>query len=92
MAKKSNYISKYPNDDGVINWSAEENEIWSELIARQLECIKNKACDEYMNGLEKLKLPLDRIPQLEEVSKVLREATGWECAPVPALIDFDEFF
>lgn len=92
MGKSSSYISKQPDDNGFINWSDEENQIWSELIARQLECIKNKACDEYMHGLDKINLPLDRIPQLEEVSKVLRESTGWECAPVPALIDFDEFF
>jgi phenylalanine-4-hydroxylase len=43
-------------------------------------------------GLEKLNLPHDRIPQLEEVSKVLRAETGWNCEPVPALIGFGEFF
>jgi phenylalanine-4-hydroxylase len=92
MAKGSKYISKQADENGIIHWSDEENQIWSELIKRQLECIKGKACNEYMEGLERLQLPLDRIPQLEEVSKVLRATTGWECAEVPALIDFDEFF
>ncbi|OBP14729.1 phenylalanine-4-hydroxylase [Rheinheimera sp. SA_1] len=88
----SNYVSKQSDEHGFIAWSDEENAIWSELIARQLSCISGKACDEYMAGLDKLKLPLDRIPQLEEVSKVLRATTGWECAEVPALISFDRFF
>ena len=92
MAKASKYISRQPDESGVIAWSEEENKIWSELITRQLKCIEGKACDEYMVGLDKLQLPTDRIPQLEEVSKVLRESTGWECAAVPALISFDKFF
>jgi phenylalanine-4-hydroxylase len=32
------------------------------------------------------------VPQCEEVSRVLRECTGWEVAPVPALINFTDFF
>jgi phenylalanine-4-hydroxylase len=86
------YVSKKSDEHGFIAWSDEENAIWGELINRQLSCIAGKACDEYLQGLERLNLPTDRIPQLEEVSKVLRETTGWECAEVPALISFDRFF
>jgi phenylalanine-4-hydroxylase len=92
MSKVSQYISKEPDENGFINWSDEENAIWSELITRQLKCIEGKACDEYMAGLKLLNLPTDKIPQLEDVSKVLRESTGWQCEPVPALISFDKFF
>lgn len=86
------YVSKQSDVNGFIAWTDEENAIWSQLMARQLSCIQGKACDEYMAGLEKLQLPTDRIPQLEEVNKVLRATTGWECAEVPALISFDRFF
>jgi phenylalanine-4-hydroxylase len=92
MTKGTKYISKYTNEQGIIDWSDEENEIWSTLISRQLSHIKGKACDEYFVGLEKLQLPLDKIPQLDDVSKVLLAATGWQCYPVPALIGFGEFF
>jgi phenylalanine-4-hydroxylase len=92
MAKASNYTSKTPDENGVIHWSDEENKIWSELVARQLACIEGKACDEYMEGLKKINLPHDRIPQLSELNEVLLATTGWQVAPVPALIDFDEFF
>jgi phenylalanine-4-hydroxylase len=37
-------------------------------------------------------MPSDRIPQLPEISAVLRRETGWEVAYVPALIPFSEFF
>lgn len=86
------YVSRQSDEHGLIAWSAEENQIWADLIKRQLSCIAGKACDEYMAGLARLNLPLDRIPQLEEVNQVLRATTGWQCAEVPALISFDRFF
>lgn len=92
MAKATNYVSRVPDENGIIDWSTEENQIWHDLITRQLSCIEGTACDEYIEGLKKLNLPTDRIPQLEEVSEVLRSTTGWQCEPVPALIGFGEFF
>jgi phenylalanine-4-hydroxylase len=92
MAKATKYVSKVPDQNGFITWSEEENGIWEELIKRQLECLKSKACDEFNSGLELLNLPHDRIPQLGEVSAVLQNTTGWQCEPVPALIGFGAFF
>ena len=92
MAKQSSYVSKQSDENGFIQWTDEENQIWSELITRQLKCIEGKACDEFFTGLDKLKLPMDRVPQLSEVSEVLLAETGWQCAEVPALINFESFF
>jgi phenylalanine-4-hydroxylase len=92
MSKGTQYVAKIPNENGVIEWSIEENLIWQELFFRQLSCIKDKACDEYHRGLDTLALPTDRIPQLSEVSEVLKKSTGWQCYAVPALIGFGEFF
>lgn len=92
MSKQSSYTSRQSNANGVIDWSDDENQVWSELINRQLSCIEGKACDEFFAGLNKLELPKDRIPQLNEVSEVLLDTTGWQCAEVPALINFESFF
>lgn len=92
MTKHTQYVSKKADEQGIIAWTAPENNIWKILITRQLSHIKDQACDEYLAGLEKLQLPTDNIPQLAEVSKVLRESTGWQCYPVPALIGFGAFF
>ncbi|MBL4910923.1 MAG: phenylalanine 4-monooxygenase [Alteromonadaceae bacterium] len=92
MTKATNYVSRHADENGIIHWSDEENKIWHELITRQLSCIKDKACNEYFDGLAKLNLPLDRIPQLNDVSAVLKATTGWQCEPVPALIGFGKFF
>lgn len=90
--KTSRYVSHEPDAQGVIHWSEEENRVWQDLMARQYDNLPGRACDQYMEGLALLDLPRDRVPQLEEVNRVLRAETGWETAQVPALIPFDEFF
>ena len=92
MAKATKYTSHPAGPDGKVAWSDEENKIWQELVRRQLEIIEGRACDEFMQGLELLNLPHDRIPQLDEVNAILEKATGWKVHQVPALINFDEFF
>ena len=93
MAKEaSKYVSKPRGADGRVPYTEEENSIWAELYARQEKAISGKACPEFMAGLDLLQMPKDRVPQLEEVSHVLRRETGWEVAEVPALIPFAEFF
>jgi phenylalanine-4-hydroxylase len=92
MGMATKYISRVADENGHIHWSDEENSVWQELITRQLKCVEDKACDEYKFGSKLLNLPHDRIPQLAEVSKVLKETTGWQCEPVPALIGFGAFF
>jgi phenylalanine-4-hydroxylase len=92
MVKNFNYVAKNPDNKGIIHWSDDENKRWHRLITHQQHCIKNKACDEFFDGLEQLHLPFDRIPQLNEINAVLTKTTGWQCEPVPALIGFKRFF
>ena len=92
MGKSSAYEAKVPDENGIIPYTDDEHAIWSELYARQIEIIQGRVCSEFLNGLETLDLPADRIPQTRDVSAILREKTGWEVEPVPALINFDRFF
>jgi phenylalanine-4-hydroxylase len=92
MGKSSKYEAKVPDENGIIPYTDDEHAIWSDLHARQMEIISGRVCNEFLQGLETLGLPGDRIPQPKDVSAVLKEKTGWEVAPVPALINFDRFF
>lgn len=86
------YIAKKPDKNGYIHFTEEENDIWRILIERQMKVIRNRACDEFIAGLEKLNLPMDRIPQCEEVTAALYAATRWQVVPVDAIIPLSEFF
>jgi phenylalanine-4-hydroxylase len=92
MGKGTKYTAKVPDEHGHIHYSDDESLIWHELITKQREILPGRACAEYMEAVERMHFPYDRVPQCQEVSDVLREHTGWEVAPVPALINFDHFF
>ncbi|MCC5864377.1 MAG: phenylalanine 4-monooxygenase [Wenzhouxiangella sp.] len=92
MGKSSKYVAKVPDENGIIPYSDEEHAVWRDLYSRQIDIIQGRACQEFLDGLDMLKLPTDRIPQPTEVSRMLYERTGWQVEPVPALINFDRFF
>ena len=86
------YTAKLPNKNGLIDFTEQENKTWNTLITRQLTLIPNRACDEFLEGLEKLQLPHDRVPQCKDISKTLQALSGWSVVPVSALIPLHEFF
>ncbi|ABZ76097.1 phenylalanine-4-hydroxylase [Shewanella halifaxensis HAW-EB4] len=92
MSKQPNYIAHLPDADGYIDYPQPEHDIWSELYARQRVNLPGRACPEYLDGLDKLSLPVDRIPQLAHIDNVLQQTTGWKTSAVPALISFGDFF
>jgi phenylalanine-4-hydroxylase len=92
MGKAGKYIAHEADATGVVRYTEEEHRTWAELYARQELAIRGKACDEFLHGLTLLNLPRDHVPQLREVSRALCSETGWEIAPVPGLIPFDDFF
>ena len=89
---KSKYISRTPDENGLIPYSRNENEIWHDLITRQIPMLPGRACKPWINAMHEMNFPKDRIPQLKDVSAVLMEHTGWSVAGVDALIPFTEFF
>ena len=91
-AKKQPYVSRQPDSQGDIHYSADENAMWQALLERQATQIPNRACSAYLDGLKKLNLPSTHIPQLHDIHEVLQATTGWQTAAVPALISFGKFF
>jgi len=92
MPKSSKYTSHTPDKNGIIHYTDAEHATWATLIERQLPRLEGQVCQQYIDALELMDFPRDRIPQLHEVSEVLMDHTGWSVAPVPALIDFTSFF
>lgn len=90
--KASQYVARQPDANGFIDYDEVEHRTWATLIERQLKVIESRACQEYLDGIEKLALPRGRIPQLPDINRVLQASTGWQVAPVPALIPFQRFF
>ncbi len=90
---KTVYISKQQDPQtGLIHWTDAENKTWNALITRQNEAVKTRACPEFLEGLDRIRFPEDRVPQHTEINARLKNFTGWEVEVVPALIPAKDFF
>jgi phenylalanine-4-hydroxylase len=74
------------------DYSPTDHATWGALYNRQMNTLKDLACDEYLQGLKTLHLTSDEIPNLDAMNKHLRAATGWEVLAVPGLIASLPFF
>ncbi|MES2218557.1 MAG: phenylalanine 4-monooxygenase [Pseudomonadota bacterium] len=88
----SKYVAKKPDSAGHIHFTDQENETWQILYERQIEVVRPRACQEYLDGITALDLPHDHIPQCDEISEVLTAKTGWSVVPVDAVIPLESFF
>lgn len=92
MPKQTAYQAKIPDENGYIIYTPEENAVWRDLVAKQFPNVTRYSAPEYLAGLRKMNLPSDRVPQCRDLSVTLRQLTGWQVQPVPALIGFGKFF
>ncbi len=85
------YVAKFPNQQGVIPWTDQENKTWSQLISRQLAVVQGRACPSFIQGLEELGMSKSRVPRLAEMNTKLSK-TGWQMRPVHGTVQVDDFF
>lgn len=73
-------------------YSDEEHEVWA-TVQRELPVKHEKyAVKEFLDGVQRLALPTDRIPQLEEVSELLEPLTGFRYYPAAGLVPLRQFY
>ncbi len=65
--------------------------MWSKLYTKQVELLQDRVYDEFLYLLDELGLKEDRIPQLDEVSLVLKKKVGWSIIRVDTGIDFNDY-
>lgn len=88
----SKYVSKELDGNGNIDWTSAEDQTWQTLYNRQVEIIQGRACDEFITGVDQLKMPADRVPQLADLTNAFKKSTGWSVTQVPAMIKPEAFF
>ncbi|KVE98648.1 phenylalanine 4-monooxygenase [Burkholderia vietnamiensis] len=69
-----------------------DHAVWQQLYARQAALLRGRACDAFIVGLGKIRLPADRVPSFADVNRQLKPATGWEIVAVPGLVPDRVFF
>jgi phenylalanine-4-hydroxylase len=74
------------------DYSSDDDAIWNDLFARQMDVLPGRACSAFMAGLQKLRLNRGGVPELARLSAELGALTGWSVVPVPMLIPDHVFF
>lgn len=73
-------------------YSSDEDRVWDDLFARQMEILPGRAASVFMAGLDKLDLGRGGVPEFTRLSAELGALTGWSVVPVPMLIPDHVFF
>jgi len=68
-------------------YTPEEHELWRAVRDALGPAHRRHACAEYLECVERLDLPRDRIPQLNEVSAKVRSISGFRLEPVAGLVE-----
>ncbi|WP_280263734.1 phenylalanine 4-monooxygenase [Nocardia wallacei] len=75
-----------------IDYTDEEQEVWRIVSAELARKHRTYASHEVLAGEQRLDLPVDHIPQLDEVSAKLVPLSGFRYVPAAGLVPLREFF
>src|SRR5438132_1380768 len=73
-------------------YSAEQHQVWQELVRRRRPQIESHACREYLEGYQIIGLQDDRLPNLAAISAQLKPRTGWSTTAVSGFLPAQAFF
>jgi phenylalanine-4-hydroxylase len=79
-------------DQNYPSYTAAEHAIWRALFDRQERLLRNRACDAFLDGLARLGVAADGIPDFRRLNPILSQATGWTIVAVPGLVPDAVFF
>ena len=65
---------------------------WKNLLEEQLDNIEGKACQNFIEGLIKIRDWIEDIPEITTVSRFLQAQTGWKLFPVTGLLESEDYF
>jgi len=74
------------------DYTADQHEVWAELVRRRRPQLESYACREYLQGYEIIGLQGDRLPNLSAITARLKPRTGWSATPVSGFLPKEAFF
>jgi phenylalanine-4-hydroxylase len=68
-------------------YTSEEHEVWRTIWTALDVAHREHACAEYLQCMSRLELPVDHIPQLNEVASKVEAISGFRLEPVAGLVE-----
>ncbi|MEQ8443174.1 MAG: phenylalanine 4-monooxygenase [Alphaproteobacteria bacterium] len=96
-AGKNRYKLAPRNEDYTIDqdwqsYSADEHDRWDRLFSRMCDVLPGRACPEFLEAMNTLRLSEGGIPDMARLSDRLEPLTGWRVVPVTDLVPDEIFF
>jgi len=82
----------YTIDQNWEHYTPSDHATWKSLYLRLETLLPRYACREFVDGMTRLDIGRDRIPEFSELSRRLGALTGWSVVAVPGLVPDDIFF
>jgi phenylalanine-4-hydroxylase len=75
-----------------IAYTQDEQEVWRTVCRELFPKYDRYAIAEFREGVERVGLPRDHVPNLDEVSDLIEPLTGWRYVPAAGLVPLREFY
>lgn len=75
-----------------IAYTDAENATWAAATSALADLHRSYACRAFLDGVDRLALPTDRVPQLADVSRRLEQLTNWHIDAAPGLAPIRDFY
>jgi phenylalanine-4-hydroxylase len=75
-----------------VDYVPEDHEVWRSVVARLAPVHRRRACASYLEGLGRLDLPEDRMPELADLDVRTRAAAGLALVPAEGMLASRDFF
>jgi phenylalanine-4-hydroxylase len=69
-----------------------DHTVWRRLYARRMTTLASTGSAAVLEGMERIGLAPDRIPDLADVNRRLAPLTGWQAVPVAGFVPAADFF
>jgi phenylalanine-4-hydroxylase len=86
-------VSTYSRGDRIpeVEYTEEEHRVWRLVFGELRPRHQKFAAREFLNALDRLGLPSDHIPQLQDIADRLEALTGFRIQPAGGVVAFREF-
>ncbi|KAL0053014.1 hypothetical protein WJX82_011490 [Trebouxia sp. C0006] len=74
-----------------IEYTAEEVQTWGTVLQELTQLYPQHACQEYLRNFSLFNFKESEVPQLEDMSRILKDTTGWQIRPVAGLLHPRDF-
>jgi phenylalanine-4-hydroxylase len=75
-----------------IGYSHAEQEVWRTVCRELFPKYERYAIAEFRESVERVGLPRDHVPNLDDVSALIEPLTGWRYVPAAGLVPLREFY